>query len=61
MVDSLSPDEGGSKLRKIESKIFWRLRGAILKELGVRKWKGTKDQNKFAEERVSSIIKQALE
>ena len=61
MVDSLSSDEGGSKLRKIESKLFWRLRGAILRELGVRKWKGTKDQNKFAEEKVSSIIKQALE
>ena len=61
MVDSLDNLEGGAKLRKIESAIFRRLLGVILKELGVRKWKGTKEQNKYAEERVSSTIRKALE
>ena len=57
----MSFDEGGSKLRKIESQTFWRLRGEILRELGIRKWKGTKEQNRFAEEKVSCFIKKALE
>ena len=59
-VDSLaSPD--GKNLRKIETEVFRSQRGVILKELRNQKWKGTKDQNRCADEKVSNIIRKALE
>lgn len=59
-VDSLSPPNG-RKLRQIEERIFRSQQGVILKELNNRKWKGTPEQNRAADLKVSYIVKMALD
>ena len=59
-VDSM-PSPNGKVLRKMEAKVFQSQRMAILKDLKHKEWKGSKDQNSFADRKISDVVRKMLQ
>lgn len=58
-MDSL-PSPNGKVLRKMEAKVFQSQRAAILKDLKDKEWSGSSQQQKYADEKISSVVKKVL-
>ena len=58
-VDSL-PSPSGKVLRKLEARVFQSQKASILKELKDKEWTGSKEQNSFADEKISSVVRRVL-
>ena len=58
-VDSL-PSPTGKVLRRLEARVFQSQKSSILKELKEKEWVGSKNQNMFSDEKISTVVKRML-
>ena len=54
------PSPTAKKLRGIEAQIFQIQKGTILKEMRRKEWKGSKEENSFADKKISNIVQRII-
>ena len=59
-VDEQVESEEGERLRQFEERMFQNVKNQIEKERKSQ-WQGSDDENKFADEKIITIVQKALE
>ena len=54
------PSATAKKLREIEAQIFQIQKRTILKEMKRKEWKGSKEENSFADKKISYIVQSII-